>query len=75
MSRTLSGTRCLVVIPVFGVACAAPFFFLFGSIWQIRLLSDSSISAFSNQAQQTQASDRALVCKTSRASSSNNETK
>ena len=38
MSRILSGTRYLVVLPVVGLAIAASVFFVFGGIGLIRLL-------------------------------------
>ena len=43
MSRILSGTRYLVVLPVVGLAIAASVFFVFGGIGLIRLLIELSI--------------------------------
>lgn len=40
MSRFLTGTRYLVIIPILGLAIAAAFFFIFGGIGLIRLLID-----------------------------------
>ena len=41
MSRLLSGTRYLVIVPVFGLALAAAAFFIFGGFNLIRLLFDT----------------------------------
>ena len=41
MSRLLTGTRYLVVVPVIGLALAASAFFVFGGIGLIRLLIDA----------------------------------
>lgn len=61
MSRILSGTRFLVVIPVIGLAIAASVFFVFGGIGLIRLLIELTIAAISNLTQETHATDRGLV--------------
>ena len=61
MSRILSGTRYLVVIPVIGLAVAASVFFVFGGIGLIRLLIEFSIGAISNLTQETHSTDRGLV--------------
>ena len=61
MSRILSGTRYLVVIPVIGLAVAAAVFFVFGGIGLIRLLIELSIEAISNLTQETHATDRGMV--------------
>lgn len=44
MSRILSGTRYLVVIPVIGLAIAASVFFVFGGIGLIKLLIEIVIA-------------------------------
>ena len=44
MSRILSGTRYLVVIPVIGLAIAAAVFFVFGGIGLIKLLIEIVIA-------------------------------
>ena len=61
MSRILSGTRYLVVIPVIGLAVAASVFFVFGGIGLIRLLIELTIAAISNLTQATHSTDRGLV--------------
>lgn len=61
MSRILSGTRYLVVIPVIGLAIAASVFFIFGGIGLIRLLIELVISLFNNISQETTGSERGLV--------------
>jgi uncharacterized membrane protein YqhA len=61
MSRILSGTRYLVVLPVVGLAIAASVFFIFGGIGLIRLLIELSIIAIGNIAQTTTEVDRGLV--------------
>jgi uncharacterized membrane protein YqhA len=61
MSRILSGTRYLVVIPVIGLAVAASVFFVFGGIGLIRLLIELTVAAISNLTQATHSSDRGLV--------------
>lgn len=48
MSRILSGTRYLVVIPVIGLAIAASVFFVFGGIGLIRLLIEIVIALLTN---------------------------
>jgi uncharacterized membrane protein YqhA len=61
MSRILSGTRYLVVLPVVGLAIAASVFFIFGGIGLIRLLIELSIIAIGNIAHTTTEIDRGLV--------------
>ena len=61
MSRILSGTRYLVVIPVIGLAIAASVFFVFGGIGLIRLLIELSIAAITSLTQETHSTDRGLV--------------
>lgn len=61
MSRILSGTRYLVVIPVIGLAIAASVFFVFGGIGLLRLLIELTITAISNLTQETPSTDRSLV--------------
>jgi uncharacterized membrane protein YqhA len=61
MSRILSGTRYLVVIPVIGLAIAASLFFVFGGIGLIRLLIELTIAAISNLTQETHSTDRGLI--------------
>ena len=61
MSRILSGTRYLVVIPVIGLAIAASVFFVFGGIGLIRLLIELTIEAISNLTQVTHSTDRGRV--------------
>ena len=61
MSRILSGTRYLVVIPVIGLAIAASVFFVFGGIGLIRLLIELSIAAINNITQGAHSTDRGLV--------------
>ena len=61
MSRILSGTRYLVVIPVIGLAVAAAVFFVFGGIGLIRLLIELTIEAISNLTQESHSTDRGLV--------------
>jgi uncharacterized membrane protein YqhA len=61
MSRILSGTRYLVVIPVIGLAIAASVFFVFGGIGLIRLLIELTIAAISNLTQQTHSPERGLI--------------
>jgi uncharacterized membrane protein YqhA len=51
MSRILSGTRYLVVIPVIGLAIAASVFFVFGGIGLIKLLIEIVIALLSNAEQ------------------------
>ena len=51
MSRILSGTRYLVVIPVIGLAIAAAVFFVFGGIGLIKLLIEIVIALLSNAEQ------------------------
>jgi len=45
MSRFLTGTRYLVILPVIGLAVAASFFFVFGGIGLIRLLVELLLAA------------------------------
>lgn len=61
MSRILSGTRYLVVIPVIGLAIAASVFFVFGGIGLIRLLIELTITAITSLTQETHSTDRGLV--------------
>ena len=61
MSRILSGTRYLIVLPVVGLAIAASVFFVFGGIGLIRLLSDLSISAISNLSRESVDVERGLI--------------
>ena len=61
MSRILSGTRYLVVLPVVGLAIAASVFFVFGGIGLIRLLIDLSIRAITNLTLESVDVDRGLV--------------
>ena len=51
MSRILSGTRYLVVIPVIGLAIAAAVFFVFGGIGLIKLLIEIVIALLSKAEQ------------------------
>ena len=61
MSRILSGTRYLIVLPVIGLAIAASVFFVFGGIGLIKLLIELSIEAIRNLAHTTTEADRGLV--------------
>ena len=61
MSRILSGTRYLVVLPVVGLAIAASVFFVFGGIGLIRLLIELSISAIANLTHESVEVERGLV--------------
>ncbi len=61
MSRILSGTRYLIVIPVIGLAIAASVFFVFGGIGLIRLLIELTITAITSLTQETHSTDRGLV--------------
>ena len=61
MSRILSGTRYLVVLPVVGLAIAASVFFVFGGIGLIRLLIELSINAIANLTHESVDVDRGLV--------------
>ncbi len=61
MSRILSGTRYLIVLPVVGLAIAASVFFVFGGIGLIRLVVELSIGAIRNIAHETTEVDRGLV--------------
>lgn len=45
MSRFLTGTRYLVILPIIGLAIAAAFFFVFGGFGLIRLLVELLLSA------------------------------
>ena len=45
MSRFLTGTRYLVILPIIGLAIAASFFFVFGGIGLIRLLVEILLTA------------------------------
>ncbi len=61
MSRILSGTRYLVVIPVIGLAIAASVFFIFGGIGLIKLLIELVIAIINNTPQDTTGTERGLV--------------
>ena len=61
MSRILSGTRYLIVLPVVGLAIAASVFFVFGGIGLIRLVVELSIGAIRNITHETTEVDRGLV--------------
>ena len=64
MSRILSGTRYLVVLPVLGLAIAASVFFVFGGIGLIRLLVDltiETIGVLSGTAHGTTGSEKGLI--------------
>jgi len=64
MSRFLSATRYLVVLPVLGLAIAASVFFVFGGIGLIRMLVELTIEALgalSGAAHETAEVDRGLI--------------
>ena len=61
MSRILSGTRYLIVLPVVGLAIAASVFFVFGGIGLIRLLIELSISAITNLTHESADVERGLI--------------
>jgi uncharacterized membrane protein YqhA len=48
MSRLLSGTRLLVVVPVVGLALAAAIFFVFGGVGLLRLLAELVLETFTD---------------------------
>jgi len=49
MSRFLSGTRYLILIPIFGLAIAAATFFILGGIGLIRLLIEVIVNSLTDQ--------------------------
>jgi uncharacterized membrane protein YqhA len=61
MSRILSGTRYLIVLPVVGLAIAASVFFVFGGIGLIRLLIELSVMAIGNILHESIEVERGLV--------------
>ena len=64
MSRILSGTRYLVVLPVLGLAIAASVFFVFGGIGLIRLLVDltiETIGALSGATHETTGAEKGVI--------------
>jgi uncharacterized membrane protein YqhA len=64
MSRILSATRYLVVLPVLGLAIAASVFFIFGGIGLIRLLVELTIEALGalgGAAHETNGSEKGLI--------------
>jgi uncharacterized membrane protein YqhA len=61
MSRILSGTRYLVVIPVIGLAIAAAVFFIFGGIGLITLLIGIITGLLTNMSQETTITERGVV--------------
>lgn len=61
MSRILSGTRYLIVIPVVGLAVAASVFFIFGGIGLISLIIQIVAELISNIDAETVSTERGLV--------------
>ena len=61
MSRILSGTRYLIVLPVVGLAIAASVFFVFGGIGLIRLLIELIVMAINNLTRETIEVERGLI--------------
>jgi uncharacterized membrane protein YqhA len=61
MSRILSGTRYLVVIPVIGLAIAASVFFIFGGIGLIGLLIEIVLALINNIGHRAVETERGLV--------------
>ncbi len=60
MTRLLTGTRFLIVIPIMGLAIAAAFFFVLGGLSLIRLIADYLL-AVSGLAHATEAVDPGAV--------------
>ena len=64
MSRIISATRYLVVLPVLGLAIAASVFFIFGGIGLLRLLVEltiETIGALSGAANETAGVDKGVA--------------
>jgi uncharacterized membrane protein YqhA len=61
MSRILSGTRYLIVIPVVGLAIAASVFFVFGGVGLIRLIIEIVGELITHPGAETVSSQRGLV--------------
>ncbi len=61
MSRILSGTRYLIVLPVVGLAIAASVFFIFGGIGLNRLLIELIVMAINNLTHEAIELERGLI--------------
>lgn len=60
MSRLLTGTRYLIVVPILGLAVAASVFFIFGGYGLLKLLFEVVISIFGTTSEHIAEMDRGL---------------
>lgn len=61
MSRILSATRYLIIIPIIGLAIAASFFFIFGGIGLVRLLVELLLHSLNLGGHQAAQMDNNLI--------------
>ena len=61
MTRILTGSRYLIVVPILGLIIAASFFFIFGGVGLIRLLIELAIAALGGTAHEGVATESGAV--------------